>query len=79
MYLYLLHNNNEALDTFKAFKVKVENECRKQIKIVRTNRGGEYYGRYTKDGQTHGPFTKFIQEHGIVTQYAMPSFLDHMA
>ncbi|RVX16199.1 hypothetical protein CK203_014589 [Vitis vinifera] len=33
------------------------------------DRGGEYYGRYTKDGQH--PFVKFLQEHGIVAQYTM--------
>ena len=36
------------------------------------DRGGEYYGRYTKDGQVLGPFAKFLQEHEIVAQYTMP-------
>ena len=66
MYLYLLHNKNEALDAFKVCKARVESQCGKQIKIVRIDRGGEYYGRYTKDGQAPGPFAKFLQEHGIV-------------
>ncbi|KAF7823746.1 Retrovirus-related Pol polyprotein from transposon TNT 1-94 [Senna tora] len=35
---------------------KVEKQCDKQIKIVRSDRGGEYYGRYTEDGQAPGPF-----------------------
>jgi len=39
--------------------------------IVRSDRGGEYYGRYTSDGQAPGPFAKFLQEHGIVAQYTM--------
>ena len=76
MYLYMLHNKNEALDVFKVFKVKEEKQCGKPIKIVRTNRGGEYYDRYTKDGQTPGLFAKFLQENGIVTQYTMSSFPD---
>ena len=50
MYLYMLHNKNEALDAFKIFKAEVEKQCGKPIKIVRTDRGGEYYGRYTEDG-----------------------------
>ena len=66
MYLYMLHNKDEALDTFKVFEVEVEKQCGKQIKIVRTDRGGEYYGRYTKYGQTPGPFAKFLQEHEVV-------------
>ena len=51
MNVHLLHNKNEALDAFKVFKAKVENQCAKQIKIVRTDRSGEYYGRYTENGQ----------------------------
>ena len=56
----------EALDAFKVFKAKVEKQCGKQIKIVRSDRGGEYYGRYMEAGQAPGPFMKFLQEHGIV-------------
>ncbi|RVW83737.1 Retrovirus-related Pol polyprotein from transposon TNT 1-94 [Vitis vinifera] len=76
MYIYLLHNKNEALGAFKVFKAEVEKQCGKQIKIVRTDRGGEYYGRYTEDGQAPGPFAKFLQEHGIVAQYTMLGFPD---
>ena len=46
MYLYMLHSKDQALNAFKVFKAKVEKQCNKQIKIVRTNRGEEYYGRY---------------------------------
>ncbi|KAL6323868.1 hypothetical protein AAG906_005864 [Vitis piasezkii] len=76
MYLYILHNKNEALDDFKVFNAEVEKQCGKQIKIVRSNRGGEYYGRYMEDGQALGPFAKFLQENGIVAQYTMPGSLD---
>ncbi|RVW61091.1 Retrovirus-related Pol polyprotein from transposon TNT 1-94 [Vitis vinifera] len=76
MYLYILHNKNEALDAFKVFKAEVEKQYGKQIKIVRSDRGGEYYGRYLEDGQSPGPFAKFLQEHGIVAQYTMPSSPD---
>ena len=71
MYVYLLHNKYEALDAFKVFKVEVENQCGKQIQIVRSDRGGDYYGRYTKNGQALGPFAKFLQEHGIVAEHTM--------
>ena len=76
MYVYLLHNKHEALDAFKVFKAEVENQCGKQIQIVRSDRGGEYYGRYTENGQAPGPFAKFLQEHGIVAQYTMPGSPD---
>ncbi|CAO2827720.1 unnamed protein product [Amaranthus hypochondriacus] len=71
MSLYMLHNKSDALEAFKLFKAEVEKQCGKQIKIVRTDRGGEYYGRYTEDGQAQGPFAKFLQENGIVAQYTM--------
>ena len=76
MYLYMLRSKDEAPEAFKVFKVEVEKQCEKQIKIVRSDRGGEYYGRYTKNGQAPGPFARFLQEHGIVTQYTMPGSLD---
>ena len=60
MYLCMLHKKNEALDAFKDFKAEVEIQCEKQIKIMRIDKGGEYYGRYVEDGQTPGPFVKFL-------------------
>ena len=76
MYLYMLHSKDEALNAFKVFKAEVEKQCEKQIKIVRSDRGGEYYGRYTENGQAPGPFAKFLQEHGIVAQYTTPGSPD---
>ena len=66
MYLYLLHFKDEALGAFKVFKTEVENQCGKHIKIVRLDRGGENYGKYTENGQAPGAFEKFLQENGIV-------------
>ena len=77
MYLYMLHNKDKALDAFKVFKAKVKKQCGKQIKIVITNRGVEYYGRYTEDEQAPSPFAKFLQEHGIVAQYTMHGSPNH--
>ena len=52
---------------------KVEKQCGKQIKIMRSDRCEEYYDRDTNDGQVLGSFVKFLQEYGIVTQYTMPN------
>jgi len=76
MYLYLFCSKDEALVAFKVFKAEVEKQCGKQIKIIRSDRGGEYYGRYMKSGRAPGPYVKFLQEHGIVAQYTMHSSLD---
>jgi len=76
MYVYLLYNKSEALNVFKIYKAEVENQCGKRIKIVRSDRGGEYFGRYTESGQAPGPFAKFLEEQGIVPQYTMPGSPD---
>ncbi|KAH9668655.1 Integrase catalytic domain-containing protein [Citrus sinensis] len=73
MYLYLLYDKGEALDAFKVYKAEVEKQLGKPIKIVRSDRGGEYYGRYTGSRQKPGPFARFLEENGIVTQYTIPS------
>ena len=71
MYIYLLRSKDEASDTFKIFKAEVENQCGKHIKIVRSDTGGEYYGKYTENGQAPSSFAKFLQENGIVAQYTV--------
>ena len=76
LYLYLLYNKSQAIDAFKIFKAEVEKQCGKQIKIVTSDRSGEYYGRYTESGQAPGLFAKFLQKHEIVAQYTKPSSLD---
>ena len=43
---------------------------------MRTDRGGEYFGRYIEDGQALSSFAKFLQQHGIVAQHTMPGFSD---
>lgn len=43
---------------------------------MRSDRGGEYYGRYTENEEALGPFRKFLQEHGIVAQYTTPGSPD---
>ena len=64
----MLHSKDKSVEDFKVFKVEVKKQCKKQIKEVRLDRGGEYYGRYTENGQALGPFARFPQEHGIVSQ-----------
>jgi hypothetical protein len=60
------------LDKFKIFKAEVDNKHDLKIKIVRSDRGGEYYGRHTPYGQVPGSFARFLQENGIVAQYSTP-------
>ena len=62
MYLYFLNDKSEALDAFKVYKAEVEKQSGLSIKIIRSDRGGEYYGRFTDKGQRPGPFAKFLEE-----------------
>nr|AAP46197.1 putative gag-pol polyprotein [Oryza sativa Japonica Group] len=43
-----------------------------KIKVVRSYRGGEFYGRHTPYGQSSGPFAQYLHIHGIIAQYSMP-------
>jgi hypothetical protein len=59
-YIYPIKERSKALDKFKIFKTEVENQHNIKIKIVRSDRGGEYYGRHTPYGQIPRPFTRFL-------------------
>lgn len=61
-----MFDKSEALNTFKVYEVKVEKQKKKRIKIVRSKRGGEYYGRYTGEGQMLSLFTKILKQECII-------------
>jgi len=69
----LLQENSSSLDAFKSFKAAIELKIGKKIKCVRSDKGGEYYGRYDETGRNLGPFARFLDECGIEAQYIMPS------
>jgi hypothetical protein len=71
-YIYLIRKRSEALDKFKIFKAKVDNQHNTKIKMVRSDRGGEYYERHTNYRQVPDPFVKYLQENDIVAQYSLP-------
>ena len=62
-YVYLLKHKSEGFDAFKIFKTEVENQLNKTIKVLRTDRGGEY---------TSGILNIFCKEHKIIHHYTMP-------
>ena len=69
-YIYPIKERSEALNKFKIFKAKVENQHNLKIKVVRSDRGREYYGWHTPYGQVPRPFARYLQENGIVAQYS---------
>jgi len=61
------------LHVFKSFKVEIELQLGKKIKVIKSERGDEYYRRYDGLGeQRPGPFALFLKECEIVPQYTMP-------
>lgn len=62
-YVYLMRNKDEAFDMFKRFKAEVENLHERKIKMLRSDRGGEYFS--TK-------FDAFCEDNGIVHQRTAP-------
>lgn len=61
-YIYLLHSKDEALDKFKIYKQQVELHKNELIKVLHTDRGGEYYDPFYFEStgiihQTTAPYT----------------------
>ena len=61
-YVYLLRSKDEALEMFQHFKNEVENQLDRKIKVIRSDRGGEY--------EAH--FGDFCSQHGIIHQTTAP-------
>ena len=70
-FVYLLHEKSKAVDALEIFINEVERQLDRKVTIVRSDRGGEYYGRYSESGQHPGPFAKFLERRGICAQYTM--------
>ncbi|KAM2043175.1 hypothetical protein ACFXTI_036479 [Malus domestica] len=71
-YIFLIAEKSSVLDCFKIYKHEVEKQLEKNIKIVRSDRGGEYFGRFTETGQHKGAFAQYLEALGIVAQYTTP-------
>ena len=61
-YVYLLKSKVEAIDKFILFKNEVENQLKKKIKAVRSDRGGEYVA----------PFADLCAKSGIIHECTPP-------
>ncbi|RDX71929.1 hypothetical protein CR513_48658, partial [Mucuna pruriens] len=69
-YLHVIHEKPQSLNVFKSFKTEVELQLGKKIKTIKSDRDGEYYGRYDGSGeQRPRPFALFLRKCGIVLQY----------
>ncbi|KAJ9556794.1 LOW QUALITY PROTEIN: hypothetical protein OSB04_011408 [Centaurea solstitialis] len=61
-YVYLLKSKDEAIDKFMVYKTEVENQLNKKIKVVRSDRGGEYVS----------PFAEICSQNGIRHEFTAP-------
>jgi transposase InsO family protein len=67
-YVYLLRTKDEAFGKFKEFKKMVENQKERQIKVLRSDRGGEYFSK---------EFSTFCEENEIIQQMTAPCTPQH--
>ena len=61
-YVYLLKSKDEALEKFILYKNEVENQLNKKIKMIRSDRSGEY----------EAPIGEFCAQHGIIHEVTTP-------
>ena len=64
--MYLLKSKDKVIVKFAHYKNKVENQLNKKIKVLRSDRGGEY----------ESPFVDVCAQHGI--SYTKPQHLIHL-
>ncbi|GJX57367.1 retrotransposon protein, putative, ty1-copia subclass [Tanacetum coccineum] len=63
-YVYLIKHKHEVFEMFKTFQNKVENQLEKNVKALRSDRGGEYLSQ---------EFLDHLRIHGIISQLT-PSY-----
>ena len=62
-YIYLMRHKSETFEKFKEFQNEVENQLGKTIKLLRSDRGGEYLSQ---------EFDDHLKSRGIVPQLTPP-------
>nr|GFA75405.1 retrotransposon protein, putative, Ty1-copia subclass [Tanacetum cinerariifolium] len=67
-YVYLMKHKHKVFETFKVFQNKVENQLSKKIKVIRSDRGGEYMSH---------EFVNHMKCCGIVSQLTLPYTPQH--
>ncbi|WVZ16815.1 hypothetical protein V8G54_009797 [Vigna mungo] len=60
-----------GVNALEVFINEVERQLERKVKVVRSDRGGEYYGKTDESGQCLGPFAKYLESRGICAQYTM--------
>ena len=59
------NSKDEAIDAFRQYKTEVENQLDKKIKMIRSDKGGEF----------ESPFAEICLENRIIHQTLLPTLL----
>ena len=62
-HVYLLKKKDETFNVFKTYKAEVENQLERKIKVLRSDKGGEYFSN---------DFKLFCEGHGIIYECTVP-------
>ena len=62
-YVYLMKHKSEAFDKFKEYQSMVEKQTGKSIKVLRSDRGGEYLST---------EFLDYLKVNGILSEWTLP-------
>ena len=62
-YVFLMRHKSESFEMFKRYRNEVEKQTGKDIKILRSDRGGEYLS---------SEFLAYLKENGILSQWTPP-------
>ncbi|GJY82336.1 zinc finger, CCHC-type containing protein [Tanacetum coccineum] len=69
MWAYFLTSKDQALSTFKEFRQKIEMEMRMKVRMLRTDRGGEFtsneFTKYCKEMNARTVDTAILTTHGM--------------
>lgn len=63
MWVYILRAKSDASVVFKKFNLLFENEANHKLKVLRTDRGGEFLS---------SDFSNFCESHGILYHLTAP-------
>lgn len=67
-YLYLMKHKSESFEKFKEFRNEVEKQLGKSIKVLQSDRGGEYL---------LDDFRNYLKDSGIISQLVSPGTPQH--
>ena len=67
-FLYLMKHKSKSIEMFKRFRSEVETQTGKSIKMLRSDRGGEYLS---------DNFIDYLKENGILSQWTPPRTPQH--